>query len=166
MQYDMAPHEIINELNKIKPHTDGVNDVDRRDRAIEAAKDAVRKQIPTTPEPENRIYGHGKCPRCGAFFMNKDTRYCGNCGQALDWSERILTEATERLFTFITKCVEDGYSFAIDITQGKAFVNCTGPSIIIELHTTEGDGEITVTDPEEAAKRLISLNANYASIVM
>ena len=87
MQYDMAPQEIINELNKIKPHTGGVNDVDRRDRAIEAAKDAVRKQIPTTPEPENRIYGHGKCPRCGAFFMNKDTRYCGNCGQALEWGD-------------------------------------------------------------------------------
>ena len=35
--------------------------------------------------PENRYFGIGKCPRCGAVFMGSETNYCGNCGQKLIW---------------------------------------------------------------------------------
>ena len=86
MSYELTPQETIRELSRIVPYTAGVSDVDRRDRAIAAAKDALKKQIPTKPEPENRIYGKGMCPRCKAVLRDKSTNYCGNCGQALDWN--------------------------------------------------------------------------------
>ena len=50
-------------------------------------KKALEKQIPKKPLPENKYYGNGKCPNCNAVFLDKSTKYCGNCGQALDWSE-------------------------------------------------------------------------------
>lgn len=28
----------------------------------------------------------GQCPNCGAAFLDSSTKFCGNCGQALDWS--------------------------------------------------------------------------------
>ena len=28
------------------------------------------------------------CPRCGVRFFQYDKPFCGECGQALDWSER------------------------------------------------------------------------------
>jgi hypothetical protein len=43
--------------------------------------------IPKKPLPENKYYGNGICPHCGVYFLDKSTKYCGNCGQALDWSE-------------------------------------------------------------------------------
>lgn len=104
MQYDMAPQEIINELNKIKPHTDGVNDVGRRDFAIEAAKDALKKQIPQKVKvhsvPTDSPFAYGKkqldylvCPACiqkiqVCFTQERAVRppFCCNCGQALDWT--------------------------------------------------------------------------------
>lgn len=46
---------------------------------------ALEKQIPKKPLPEDKWYGNGKCPRCNAVFLDKSTKYCGNCGQALDW---------------------------------------------------------------------------------
>lgn len=50
-----------------------------------AILEALEKQVPKEPLPEPRYYGNGKCPRCGAVFLDKSTNYCGNCGQALDW---------------------------------------------------------------------------------
>ncbi len=50
-----------------------------------AILEALEKQTPQAPLPEERYYGNGKCPRCGVVFIDKSTRYCGNCGQALDW---------------------------------------------------------------------------------
>ena len=77
--------EVINELNRIKTGRP-INDYDRRDKAIEIAKAAIRKQIPQKPDPEHQYYGNGKC-KCGAVFTDKSTNYCGNCGQALDWND-------------------------------------------------------------------------------
>lgn len=57
---------------------------------IEAAKLAIaalEKQIPKKPLPENKYYYIGKCPSCCAVFLDNTTKYCGSCGQALDWSE-------------------------------------------------------------------------------
>lgn len=56
----------------------------RKERA-QIAIDAIEKQIPKAPLPEERYYGNGKCPRCAAVFLDKSTHYCGNCGQALEW---------------------------------------------------------------------------------
>lgn len=46
--------------------------------------EAMRKQIPF--KPERVAYWEGKC-KCGVVFMDRETNYCGNCGQKLDWSE-------------------------------------------------------------------------------
>jgi len=44
------------------------------------------KSLPKKPIEEKEYYGVGRCPNCGVVFINKATNYCGNCGQALDWS--------------------------------------------------------------------------------
>ena len=50
--------------------------------ALKLAVSALQKEIPFTPA---RLRGwEGKC-KCGAVFADRLTRYCGNCGQKLDW---------------------------------------------------------------------------------
>lgn len=44
---------------------------------------ALEKQIPYKPKPYHCF--EGEC-KCGAVFLDRDTKYCGNCGQRLDWS--------------------------------------------------------------------------------
>lgn len=51
---------------------------------LEELREAKEKQIPYKPK-EYQMYC-GKC-KCGAVFLDKSTRYCGNCGQAIDWSD-------------------------------------------------------------------------------
>lgn len=55
--------------------------------ALDLAISALEKQISKKPLPEEKFYGNGKCPCCNAVFLDKNTNYCGNCGQALDWSD-------------------------------------------------------------------------------
>lgn len=77
----MKPQEVIKELNKLKT---GVpcSDVDKRDKAIEIAKEAVNKQIPRkTVEMSNRSY---VCGRCKQKVIRHQT-YCDICGQRQDW---------------------------------------------------------------------------------
>ena len=49
-----------------------------------AAIEALEKQMPYKPQPFKHYYG--KC-KCGVVFLDNLTKYCGNCGQRLDWSE-------------------------------------------------------------------------------
>lgn len=56
-----------------------------------AIMDALRKQIPIKQRIDNDDWRC--CPRCNeTFFLvnafNKRNKYCGNCGQALDWGEQ------------------------------------------------------------------------------
>ena len=44
--------------------------------------DALSKQLPYKPKPYRNFAG--MC-RCGVIFLDKTTRYCGNCGQKLNW---------------------------------------------------------------------------------
>ena len=53
------------------------------DEDIDMAITALEKQIPYKPT-SNVKFGFGKC-KCGVEFLDKDTAYCGNCGQKLDW---------------------------------------------------------------------------------
>ncbi len=46
---------------------------------------ALEKQLPHTPTTNTLVIGVGKC-ECHAEFLDKDTKYCGNCGKKLDWS--------------------------------------------------------------------------------
>ena len=54
--------------------------------AMKCAVKALEKQIPFKPETDELIVGVGRC-KCKAEFLDKKTKYCGNCGQALDWGE-------------------------------------------------------------------------------
>ena len=61
---------------------------------------ALKKQIPKKPTPhkvkvDKILIGNGywnegttvyKCPNCGEF-ISRAYKHCGDCGQALDWSE-------------------------------------------------------------------------------
>ena len=46
---------------------------------------ALEKQIPKKPDLDGGVY----CPCCLHEFKENydETRYCPNCGQALDWSD-------------------------------------------------------------------------------
>lgn len=55
--------------------------------ANEIALAAIEKQMPKKMLPEQRYYGIGKCSRCGVIFIDDTTKYCGNCGQAIDWEK-------------------------------------------------------------------------------
>lgn len=53
---------------------------------LQTAREALEMRKPEKPTEDNRYYGNGKCPCCGVVFMDKSTCFCGNCGQALDWT--------------------------------------------------------------------------------
>lgn len=74
----MTPEEAIKYLEQHGYISDDVKNM-----CIEA----LEKQLPKKPIPDNRYYGNGICPSCKAVFTDKSTKYCGNCGQALDWSD-------------------------------------------------------------------------------
>lgn len=79
----MTPQKVISELNKLKTGAP-CSDVDKRDKAIEIAKEAV-----VSTEARKPIYyelegGDFECPRCYELVDDGD-RFCSNCGQALDW---------------------------------------------------------------------------------
>ena len=51
----------------------------------ELAISALEKQIPKKPDLDGGVY----CPCCLHEFKSHydETRYCPNCGQAIDWSD-------------------------------------------------------------------------------
>lgn len=82
MPNNITPESALIKLNRIRTNTD------ERPPEIDMAITAItRFFVKRKPKPETRYYGNGRCPNCDAVFMDKSTRFCGNCGQALDWSE-------------------------------------------------------------------------------
>ena len=60
-----------------------------KDACIKAIEDACRlaiealeKQVPK--KPTNNSWTHYHCPVC---MKSVNSKYCGNCGQAIDWSD-------------------------------------------------------------------------------
>ena len=86
MRTKLTPEAVMIELNRLKTDSRPTTDFDRRNIALERAKQAARFRIPRKPEIENRYYGVGRCPTCRAVFRDRTTNFCGNCGQAIDWS--------------------------------------------------------------------------------
>lgn len=89
----MKPQEVIEELNKLKTGAPCSN-IDRRNKAIEEAKDFTKAFIPEKPVLWNGQYS---CPECESLFGNKEdivqidyaqSPHCRFCGQALDWGEK------------------------------------------------------------------------------
>ena len=50
--------------------------------------EAIKKQIPK--KPKYYPLSDGQCPSCNAIFdydWKPKSKYCQNCGQAIDWSD-------------------------------------------------------------------------------
>ena len=66
-----------------------ISDIIKKQEKMElylAMIDALTKQLPYKPIAYPGYMG--KC-LCGALFLDKSTYYCGNCGQKLDWGEKL-----------------------------------------------------------------------------
>ncbi len=91
MPTELTLEAAIIELNRIKTDTYPTTDFDRRNAALERAKQAVRKQIPRKPKEqyyENQSGENGYklfCQCCDARVFEVSDNYCPECGQALDW---------------------------------------------------------------------------------
>lgn len=67
-------------------YIDGLNALQKRmdgDMAIEA----LEKQIPKKVIFQSGFKGLRYCPCCNVRFIGWGMKYCGECGQALDWSD-------------------------------------------------------------------------------
>ena len=60
--------------------------------AVRVVSAAAKKQVLRRPITINNYCGHcftaKKCPTCGFVLIPEPTHCCGNCGQALDWSDK------------------------------------------------------------------------------
>ena len=52
--------------------------------ALDMAIQALEKQIPQKPNPPTDKYHADTCAVCGGEVVTEQ-RFCGNCGQAIDW---------------------------------------------------------------------------------
>lgn len=58
-----------------------------QDKALAVVQKALEKQMPKKPFNFNNLgfMAQGQCPCC-TYCVTTDFKYCGICGQALDWS--------------------------------------------------------------------------------
>ena len=87
---ELTPEAVMIELNRLKTDTYPTTDFDRRDAALDRAKQAVRKRIPRKPDlkpkPLKNETFWWQCPSCKAHMhTNTMHNFCHHCGQALDW---------------------------------------------------------------------------------
>lgn len=66
-------------------------DIDKLNRIVKVADEALEKQIPKKPTPTDeqhiRYLMSYVCPLCGHHFIGTGiASYCYHCGQALDWN--------------------------------------------------------------------------------
>lgn len=56
--------------------------------ACRVAVKALEYRIPKNPlAPISKLLELGRCPNCNAALFDKNLKFCGDCGQALDWSD-------------------------------------------------------------------------------
>ena len=62
---------------------------------MEVLQMALEKQVPEKPEacidgycPDGYAVWAYICPRCEYDFEENETKYCPNCGQAIDWRNK------------------------------------------------------------------------------
>ena len=82
----MTNKEAIANLKYLRIFDD---DCDEDCEALKMAVEALEKQIPKkVKQTFKNDYDLVYCPRCGVRFIQYGKPFCGECGQALDWSER------------------------------------------------------------------------------
>ena len=77
--------------NILGSHYDGTYTAPALDTALWMGYSALRLQIPKVPLAPGAIFDF-TCPHCGSrdYLKNEDSdrnKFCGQCGQAIDWSE-------------------------------------------------------------------------------
>lgn len=84
---DLTVEEAIIELNRCKINGYAPTDWDRRCKAVELAKMALKKQIKQKIKVEmiDFFVPVGVCPKC-QIRVRSGANFCDNCGQAFDWS--------------------------------------------------------------------------------
>jgi ssDNA-binding Zn-finger/Zn-ribbon topoisomerase 1 len=77
----VSPGEYINKIIEMQ--------ADRIRELQIICNDCALKNIPLNPKKETTLVGDYRCPNCNAAFIDGlgKTKYCGNCGQMLDWGE-------------------------------------------------------------------------------
>lgn len=65
----------------------------RMEIALLLASKALEKQIPQKAiiRPTRSFFKDERCPNCDSFFIGHHN-FCGECGQAIDWSENEIGE--------------------------------------------------------------------------
>ncbi len=77
----------LNRINKNVPLA-AVDWTDEDFEHLKAITDALEKQIPERVEDvQTESVGLRFCPRCGVRFIQCGMKYCGECGQALEWED-------------------------------------------------------------------------------
>ncbi len=62
----------------------------KMDDMMRTAIEALEKQLPKKPQTSKAYYG---CPDCTTIrSLRQKHNYCHNCGQRLDWSEKVNSE--------------------------------------------------------------------------
>ena len=86
----MTYKEAIENLKSLKMSEDDSSVGKLKIQTYNIAIEALEKQIPKEPlnrEDKSEI-SYGYCPCCNNIIDNwNDIRYCGECGQAINWEE-------------------------------------------------------------------------------
>lgn len=85
MSNSITPEEAIKILDPdCKEVWQGGKGVD----ACRLAVKALKYRTPKKPlAPISKLLEMGRCPNCNAALFDKNLKFCGDCGQALDWSD-------------------------------------------------------------------------------
>ena len=84
----MTYKEAIENLKILKISEDDSGVGKLKIQTYNIAIEALEKQIPKEPSnrEDNSEISYGYCPCCSDIIDNwRDIRYCGECGQAIDW---------------------------------------------------------------------------------
>lgn len=80
----------IIEADRAKVPDRPTTDYDHRKRCMDVLIEAARFRIKKKPIRDMEIslmFDGRRCPTCNYVVNKYDNVFCGNCGQALDWSE-------------------------------------------------------------------------------
>lgn len=83
----MTPKRAIEILNP--EHREYYDSIETVNEACRIGMDAIGYRIKKKPlAPISKLLEMGRCPNCNAALFDKNLKFCGDCGQALDWSDK------------------------------------------------------------------------------
>lgn len=86
MSNTMTPERAIEILNP--EHREHYDSIETVNKACRMGMVAIGYRIKKKPlAPISKLLEMGRCPNCNAALFDKNLKFCGDCGQALDWSD-------------------------------------------------------------------------------